>query len=129
MKSQTYNWLVNKGNIIIQKNRNYVSLQINYENGEYCLLTNTDTDEIIELLTSISKQIWESPNYERKHYTNQLYKTNGNRYYWEIENSKLVLNYNEIENGVEINYIGNSKFKLEVNCLVEIIQILEQLNK
>jgi len=71
----------------------------------------------IELLTSISKQIWESPNYERKPYTNQLYKTNDNRYYWEIEN------------GVEITCIGNSRLNIGINYVVDIIQILKHLNK
>lgn len=129
MENQVYNWVVKKGNIVIKKNGDCISLQIDCENGEYCLLTQTDTNEIIEIVTDISKQIWESPNYERKPYTNQLFKTNDNKYYWEIENSKLVLKRNEIENGVEISCIGNHTLNLEINCAVEIIQILEQLNK
>ena len=129
MENQVYNWLVKKGNILIQKNGDSISLQIDYENGEYCLLTQTDANEIIELLIGISKQIWENPNYKRKPYVNQLYKTNSNGYYWEIENSKIVLKYNEIENGVEIKYIGRSKLNIEINYIVEIIQILEKLYK
>jgi hypothetical protein len=129
MENQVYNWLVKKGNILIQKKGDCVSLQIDYENGEYCLLTQTDTNEIIEMLTGISKQIWESPNYEIKPYTNQLFKINDSKYYWEIENSKLVLKFNEIENCVEISCTGNNKLNLEINYVVEVIQILEQLNK
>jgi hypothetical protein len=129
MENQIYNWLVKKGNILIQKNGDCVSLQIDYENGEYCLLTQTDTNEIIEILTRISKQIWESPNYERKPYINQLFNTNDNKYYWQIENSKLVLKFNEIENCLEISCIRNKRLNLEINYVVEIIQILEQLNK
>jgi hypothetical protein len=129
MENQVYNWLVKKGNILIQKKGDCVSLQIDYENGEYCLLTQTDTNEIIEMLTGISKQIWESPNYEIKPYKNQLFKKNDNKYYWEIENSKLVLKFNEIENCVEISSTGNNKLNLEINYVVEVIQILEQLNK
>jgi hypothetical protein len=129
MENQAYNWLVKKGNILIQKKGDCVSLQIDYENGEYCLLTQTDTNEIIEMLTGISKQIWESPNYEIKPYKNQLFKKNDNKYYWEIENSKLVLKFNEIENCVEISSTGNNKLNLEINYVVEVIQILEQLNK
>jgi hypothetical protein len=129
MENQVYNWLVKKGNILIQKKGDCISVQIDYENGEYCLLTQTDTNEIIEMLTGISKQIWESPNYEIKPYKNQLFKKNDNKYYWEIENSKLVLKFNEIENCVEISSTGNNKLNLEINYVVEVIQILEQLNK
>jgi len=129
MENQAYNWLVKKGNILIQKKGDCISVQIDYENGEYCLLTQTDTNEIIEMLTGISKQIWESPNYEIKPYKNQLFKKNDNKYYWEIENSKLVLKFNEIENCVEISSTGNNKLNLEINYVVEVIQILEQLNK
>ena len=129
MENQVYNWFVKKGNILIKKNEDCVSLQIDYENGEYCLLTQTDTNEIIEVLTGISKQIWESHNYERKPYINQLFKTNENKYYWEIENSKLVLTFNEIENCIEICCTRNNILNLEINYVVEIIQVLELLNK
>ena len=129
MENQVYNWLVKKGNIIIQKNRDCVSLQIDFKNREYCLLSQTDTNEIIDILTGLSKQIWESHNYERKPYINQLFKSDDNKYYWEIENSKLVLKFSEIENCVEISCTRNNRLNLEINYVVEIIQILEQLNK
>lgn len=129
MENQVYNWLVKKGNIIIQKNGDCISLKADYENGEYCLLTKTDTNEIIKILSAISKQIWENPNYKRKPYVHQLYKTDNNGYYWQIENSKIVLKYSEIENGIELRYVGRRKINLELNYIVEIIQILEKLCK
>ena len=129
MENQVYNWLVKKGTIRIQRNGDYIALQLDYEKGNYCLLTPSDTDEIIELLTNISKQIWEDPDYKRKPYTNPLYKKNANHYYWDIETSQLLLYYNETEEGVEIKCNGNSRLNLEINYVVEIIQILEHLNK
>lgn len=129
MENQVYNWLVKKGTIRIQRNGYCIALQLDYEKGDYCLLTPSDTDEIIELLTDISKQIWEDPDYKRKPYTNPLYKKNGNEYYWEIETSQLLLHYNETEDAVEIKCNGNSSLNLEINYVVEIIQILEHLNK
>ena len=118
-----------KGNILIQKNEDCIALQLDYENGEYCLLLHSDTCEIIELLTNISKQIWENPDYERKPYINQLYKINENEYYWEIETSQLLLKYNETEDAIAIKYNGDSRLNLEINYVIEIIQILEHLNK
>ena len=129
MENQVYNWLVKKGTIRIQRNGDCIALQLDYEKGDYCLLTPSDTDEIIELLTNISKQIWEDPDYKRKPYTNPLYKKNGNEYYWEIETSQLLLHYNETEDAVEIKCNGNSRLNLEINYVVEMIQILEHLNK
>lgn len=129
MENQVYNWLVKKGTIRIQRNGDCIALQLDYEKEDYCLLTPSDTDEIIELLTNISKQIWEDPDYKRKPYTNPLYKKNGNEYYWEIDTSRLLLHYNETEDAVEIKCNGNSRLNLEINYVVEMIQILEHLNK
>lgn len=129
MENQVYNWLVRKGTIRIQRNGDCIALQLDYEKGDYCLLTPSDADEIIELLTNISKQIWEDPDYKRKPYTNPLYKKNRNEYCWEIETSQFLLHYNETEDAIEIKCNGNSRLNLEINYVVEIIQILEHLNK
>ncbi|MBN2891403.1 MAG: hypothetical protein JXL97_06025 [Bacteroidales bacterium] len=125
MENQVYYWLVKNGNIQIQKNEDCISLQLDYENGECCLLTRSDTNEIIGLLTSISKEIWEDPNYQRKPHINHLLKYTENGYYWEIETSQIIITYNEIEDAIEIKYNGNSKMNLEINYVVKIIQILE----
>jgi hypothetical protein len=129
MENQIYNWFVKNGNIQIQKKEDYISLQLDYEKGEYCLLTHSDTHEIIDLLTNISKEIWEDPNYQRQPYTNQLFKYNGNEYYWGIETSQILIKYNKMEDAIEIKYAGSSRMNLEVNHVIEIIQIMEQLSK
>ncbi|CAA7386757.1 hypothetical protein [Chryseobacterium fistulae] len=129
MDNQVYNWFVKKGNIIIQKNEDCVSLQLDYENGDCCLLTNADTDKIIEILINISKQIWESPSYKKIPYTKPHYKVSENEYYWEIKNSKFILQYNEMEEGIELKCIGTHKLNIELNYVVEIIQIMEHLSK
>lgn len=129
MDNQIYRWSVKKGNILVQRNEYCISLQVDYENGDCCLLTHTDVDEITDFLTIISRQIWEDPNYVKKAYTNRLYKVNQNEYSWNVELSQLSLRYNEIENAIEIKYRGSGQFNLEINCAIEVIQILEQLNK
>ena len=129
MENQVYNWFVKNGNIQIQKKEDRISLQLDNEKKEYCLLTQSDAYEIIDLLTQISKEIWENPNYQRQPYTNQLFKHNGNEYYWEIDGSQILINYNEIEDAIEIKYKGNSNIDLEVNHAVEIIQIMDQLSR
>lgn len=102
MENQIYNWFVKSGNIQIQKNGDCVSLQVSYENGDCCLLAHSDTDEIIALLSKISRQIWEDPNYERKSYLSQLFKKIENTYSWETETSQLLIKYNDTEDVIEI---------------------------
>lgn len=129
MENQVYNWFVKKGNIQIQKNGDCIALQLDYENGESCLLARSDNDEIIQLLTEIAKQIWENPNYVRKPYTNQLYEKIDNEYYWKIGTSTLLIRHNNIEKAIEIRSDGSKELNLEINYIVEIIQILEHLSR
>lgn len=127
MENQAYNWFVKKGNIQIQKKENCISLQLDYEKDEYCLLTVSDANEIIDILTNMAQEIWEAPNYNRQPYTSQLFKHNGNAYYWETGTSQILINYNKIEDAIEIKYTGNNKMDLEVNYVIEIIQIMQKL--
>jgi hypothetical protein len=129
MENKVYNWLVKKGTISVRKNGDYITLQLDYENGESCLLTRADNDEIIQLLTTIAEQIWENPNYERKPYTKQLYEKIDNDYYWEINGSKLIIRYNENENATEIRSDESKELNIEINYIIEIVQILEHLSR
>ncbi|MCV9930453.1 hypothetical protein OIU83_22525 [Flavobacterium sp. LS1R49] len=129
MENQVYNWFIKSGNIQIQKEGDCISLQLDYEKEVYCLLTHSDAYEIIDLLTNISKKIWENPNYQRQPYTNRLFKHRGNEYYWEIESSQIIIKYNETDDAIEIKYKGNNRMNLELNYVIEIIQIMEQLSK
>lgn len=129
MENQVFNWFLKKGNIIIQKNEDLINLQLNFENSSSCLLAPNDANEIVEILTNMSSQIWENPDYVKKTYTNHLYNINGEQYFWEINNAQLLLKYNETENAIEIKSVGSRFFNIEINYIVEIIQVLEFLNK
>lgn len=128
MENQVYNWFVKNGNIQIQKKENCISLQLDYEKGEYCLLTQSDANEIMDILTHITREIWEDPFYKKEPYTNQFFKHNGTEYYWEIGTSQILIQYNKVEDAIEIKYIGNNSINLEVNHAIEMIQIMEQLS-
>ena len=129
MKNQIYNWFVKNGNIQIQKKEDCISLQLDYEKDECCLLTHSDANEIIDILTNISREIWEDPNYQKQPYINQLFKHNGIEYYWEIETSQILIKCNKAEDAIEIKYTGNSSMNLELNYVIEMIQIIEQLSE
>ena len=51
MENQIYNWFVKNGNILVQKNGDCIALQLDYENGESCLLTRSDKGVILRSFT------------------------------------------------------------------------------
>lgn len=129
MEEKIYSWFVKKGNILIHRNGDCITFQLNGENKDFCWLTKSDTDEVIDILTMIAKQIWRNPDYLRKPYTDRLYKiTEEGFYVWEIGDSQLLTKYDETEGTIKIKSIGNANLNIEVNQVVEIIQVLEQLN-
>lgn len=130
MENNIYSWHVKNGTVLIQRNGDCISLQLDYEKHDSCLLAASDTDEIIEILTGIAQQIWSGPNYQKKPYTSHLYKKNddGSSYYWEIETSTLRLKQIKIENTIAISCEGNKTLNLEINYAIEIIQVLELFN-
>lgn len=129
MENKIYHWFVKSGTIQLQKNGDRVELQLQNENGKSCLLTPSDVDEITEILFNISQQIWENPDYIKKPYTSQLFEKLGEQYIWNLEDSELFIYFNESEKAVEIHTNGKNTVNLEVNEVVEIVQILEHLNK
>lgn len=129
MNNKIYHWFVKSGTIQLQKNGDRIELQLKNENGKSCLLTPSDVDEITEILFNISREIWENPDYIKKSYTNQIFEKTGEQYSWNLENSELCIAFNESDNAVEIKSNGNNTLNLELNEVVEIVQILEQINK
>ena len=128
MENQLFNLFLKKGNMVIDKNEYKIRLQLDYENGDHCLLAPRDTQDLIHLLTSLSQQIWEDENYVKTPYIAQLFVENQNTFLWKIDSSELSIEYNEPKNGIEFKYKGNNPLDLEINQVIEIVQILERLN-
>ncbi|WP_339902971.1 hypothetical protein [uncultured Cyclobacterium sp.] len=128
MENRVFNLFLKKGNIVIDKNDYKIRLQLDYENGDHCLLAPSDTQDLIQLLTSLSQQIWEDENYVKTPYVAQLFVENQNTFLWKIDSSELSIEYNEPKNGIELKYKGYNPLDLEINQVIEIVQILERLN-
>ncbi|GAB3003389.1 hypothetical protein GCM10027284_21390 [Cyclobacterium sediminis] len=128
MENRLFNLFLKKGNIVIDKNDYKIRLQLDYENGDHCLLAPSDTQDLIQLLTSLSQQIWEDENYVKTPYVAQLFVENQNTFLWKIDSSELSIEYNEPKNGIELKYKGYNPLDLEINQVIEIVQILERLN-
>ena len=127
MENRVFNLFLKKGNIVIDKNDYKIRLQLDYENGDHCLLAPSDTQDLIQLLTSLSQQIWEDENYVKTPYVAQLFVENQNTFLWKIDSSELSIEYNEPKNGIELKYKGYNPLDLEINQVIEIVQILEGL--
>ncbi|MBS9779311.1 MAG: hypothetical protein KGV51_01665 [Moraxellaceae bacterium] len=125
MNNPTFNLLVNQGNLFIEKDKQFIHFQCNQNN---CLLTQTDTNDLIEILTEFAKEIWQNPNYIKEPYTEKIVKTDEQGYYWLIDNSKLHISYDNSLKLLKISCQNNCNIHLSINQTVEIIQILEQLN-
>ncbi|WP_339714926.1 hypothetical protein [Cyclobacterium amurskyense] len=128
MENQLFNLFLKKGNIVIKSCEYRISLQLDYENGDHCQLAYSDTQDLIQLLTRLSQQIWEDENYTKTPYVKQLYLENLNTFSWKMDSSELFIEFNEIENAILLKHKGNNPLHLEINQVVEMVQIPERLN-
>ena len=122
---QAFSWLVRQGNILLLADHDKVHLEINKENNPTCLLTKSDSEEVISILTDLSRSIWENPDYVKEPHTGNLYTLDNNgKVYWDINETRLFIGLNNEHDAMEINYQGNHVLKLPINYSVEIIQIM-----
>lgn len=126
-ENQIYKWMVRRGSILIAKDGDKVHLELDKESSESCQLTEKDTDEILSILTTLSRSIWDKPDYVKEPYNGKSYKIDESNdlVYWELGETTLYLGFDENEDVLEINYSGDSVVKASINTTVEIIQIMD----
>jgi len=130
-ENKVYNWLIKRGNILLSREGHQIQLEFKKENGESCLLTEDDTEDIISIMTSLAQAIWAAPDYIKEPYTGQLYKTRNDDgfVYWDIGQSRLNVGFNVSEGVVEMDHAGDAALKVPVNYAVEIIQVMTHFLK
>jgi hypothetical protein len=122
---QAFHWVVKQGNIMLLADNDKIHLEINKENNPTCLLTKSDAEEVIFILTNISRNIWDNPNYTKEPYTGKLYTLDDNgKAYWDINDTRLLVGLNDQQDALEMNFQGNPVMKVSVNFSIEIIQIM-----
>lgn len=122
---QTFNWVVKQGNIALFADNDKIHLEINKENNPTCLLTKSDAEEVIFILTNISRNIWDHPDYAKEPYKGKLYMLDDNgKAYWDINETRLFIGLNDQQDALEINFQGNPVMKISVNFSIEIAQIM-----
>jgi hypothetical protein len=123
--AQVFNWVVKQGNITLLAENDKIHLEINKEDHPACLLTKDDAEEVISILTDISRNIWNNPDYAKEPYTGPLYSLDGNgKAYWDINDTRLFIGLNDQQDALEMNFQGNPVMKVPVNFSIEIIQII-----
>ena len=122
---QAFNWVVKQGNITIWPENDKIHLEINKENNPTCLLTRSDAEEVISILTDIAGSIWENPDYVKEPYKGKLYRLDDNgKAYWDINETRLFAGLNDQQDAVEMDFQGSPVMKLSVNLAIEIVQIM-----
>ena len=120
-----FNWVVKQGNIVLSADNNKIHLEINKEDHSTCLLTKTDAEEVIDILTGIAEKIWNNAEYTKEPYTGKLYTINDNgKAFWDINETRLIIGLNDQQDALEMNFQGNAVIKLSVNLAIEIVQII-----
>jgi len=128
--SPLFSLQLRQGNILLFEDGWQVHFEVGQENHTACLLTPSDSEELMNILTGISKSIWENPGYVKEPYTGQLYRMDETgAAYWTINGAKLSIGLNEQQDAVAIYCEGDPAFKLSVNQAVEIIQVLAHFSK
>lgn len=122
---QVFNWVVKQGSILVFTDNDKIHLEINKENHPTCLLTRSDAEEVIAILTNLSKNIWDNPAYTKEPYKEKLYKFDDNgKAYWDISETRLLVGLDDQEEALEMNVQGHPVMKVPVNVSVEMIQIM-----
>lgn len=123
--NQTFNWVVKQGSILMYADKDRIHFEINTENNSCCLLTEDDAEDITGILTELSGNIWDNPEYIQEPYTGRKYElAEDGKVYWTINEAKLSIGLNEGEDALEMNLEGSSAVELSVNQAVEVLQIM-----
>lgn len=122
---QVFNWVVKQGSIMLFADNDKIHLEINKENNPSCLLTKDDAEEVILILTNISRSIWDNPDYAKEPYTRKLYTLDDNgKAYWDINETRLFIGLNDQQDALELSLQGNPVMKVPINFSIEIVQIM-----
>lgn len=123
--NKIFNWVVVQGNIVLFMDNDKIHLEINKDNHPACLLTRADAEEVIDILSDVSEEIWNQPGYVKEPYTGKLYKQDeSGKVYWDISESRVFIGLNEGQDLLEIDVKGGPVVKLPLNVSVEIIQVM-----
>ena len=123
---KVFSWIVKQGNLVIFAENDKIHFEINKENNPTCLLTRSDAQEVISILSEISQTIWTNPEYIKEPYKGKIYQLDENgKAYWDINETRLFMGNNDDQEALELDFSGNPVMKIPVNISVEMIQVMD----
>ena len=120
-----YNWLVENGQLIIFQEFPIITIRIESQNDNTCILDYKDVKDVYGILFRITSSIWEEIDKKTRpqQYEKYMKELDNNSFSWEFRDSMLILTY--LKEAIEIKYEGKNNIQLQVDQATEIIQVLK----
>jgi hypothetical protein len=125
---QQFQWMVFHGRVGMRRDGSSVVLDVDPESSTACRLNCEDSLGMIEVLTKIGKDIWQSSPTLQNNPGNQFRVDENSAYIWDTSAGRLQLNLDGTNDLIEIQTDDRVDCVLDIKQLSEFIQILHHLN-
>ncbi|RYY88356.1 MAG: hypothetical protein EOO15_09285 [Chitinophagaceae bacterium] len=126
-----YQWIVKRGRVELMQEEDQVQLRLDLGGSACCLLTSSDAEEVLSILTSLAGAIWDQPGFVKEPPGGKKYVIDAEKeqVYWDLPGGKLYVGFNDDEDALELGYSGTEAILLPVNYAVELVQIMTHFSK
>lgn len=124
--SQVHQWFVKQGRLGISSRDQWVSIEVDPEGAEQCLLTLQDATEVAGVIASHAKAVWERVG-QTQPFKQSFEAVGESAYRWRTEGGDLSISRPVGAHEVSFHYVGQSPCRVTVGQAVELVQLLEHL--
>jgi tRNA threonylcarbamoyladenosine modification (KEOPS) complex Pcc1 subunit len=125
---QQFQWMVFHGRVGMRRDGSNVVLDVDPESSTACRLNCEDSLGMIDVLTKIGQEIWQSSPTPQNNPGNQFRVDENSAYIWDTSAGRLQLNLDGNNDFIEIKTDDRVDCVLDIKKLSEFIQILQHLN-
>ena len=125
---QEFQWMIQQGRVGMRREGSSVVLDVNPESHSVCLLNAEDSLGMIDVLSKIGQEIWQSASAQQSALGNQFRVDEDSGYIWDTSAGELRLNLSQNNNTVQMTTDNHVDCVLDIQKLVEFIQILQHLS-
>lgn len=123
---QIHQWLVQQGRLGISSQDQWVSIDVDPEGAEACLLTIQDALEVAGLIATHARDVWERVDQSQR--LEQSFQLDGDDgYCWQTEGGVLSISRPMVAPEIRFRYTGSLPCHITVGQAVELVQLLERL--
>jgi hypothetical protein len=121
-----HQWFVKQGRLSISSSDETISIEIDPEGAEACILTLQDALEVADVVSSHAKNVWEKSDRSAP-YIQSYQEHREGVYHWQTERGALTILRSAGSREVQVHYTGKQPCELSVGQAVELIQLLQRL--